>query len=407
VKTFSPHFLWCVIFSVANMALAVLPPADPPLPGYDRRAGTASGLGVVSPAQQLAVERLRLRQPQIQVEFDPITSGPKSITARGAFLSGSRGLGGAIPAEAASKFAVGDPYWATKAFLQEYRDLFGHGPEVLDEARVKQHFVTPHNGLRTVVWQQEVEGIPVFEAVLISHTSRRGELVNLSSRFLPGATNALIRAGQNRADMGVLPKVSARQALAIAAGQIGEQLLEAQIGVANIPNADRLVPDPEKRQKFRAPVLKGEAEARLVWLPMDQNATPSLLGRHPDGKEARGDVSRFGGCPGWRTAAATLFNGVHQRRYLPRLHERQPFAILARVFHADIGPTTFGFAKFADLQRTGHKCITQRLDRRRCQRDARQQRRCTHGFVWGRRARSATSAWFAVSSIRFPIGSGQ
>src|ERR1035441_3521161 len=92
MKTSSLHFLWCVFFSVANMALAVLPPADPPLPGYDRRAGTASGLGVVSPAQQLAVERLRLRQPQIQVEFDPITSGPKSITARGAFLSGSQGL---------------------------------------------------------------------------------------------------------------------------------------------------------------------------------------------------------------------------------------------------------------------------------------------------------------------------
>src|SRR5664279_5758595 len=226
MKTSSLHFLWCIFFSLANMALAVLPPANSPLPDYDKRVGTASGREVVSPTQQLAVERLRLREPHIQVEFDPITSGPKSITARDAFLSGSRGLGGAIPAEAASKFAVGDPHRATKAFLQEYRDLFGHGPEVLDEARVKQHFVTPHNGLRTVVWQQELEGIPVFEAVLISHTSRRGALVNLSSRFLPDATNALIRAGQNRADLGVSLKVSARQGLAIAAGEIGEQLVE-------------------------------------------------------------------------------------------------------------------------------------------------------------------------------------
>ena len=270
MKTSSLHFLWCVFFSVANMALAVLPPADPPLPGYDRRAGTASGLGVVSPAQQLAVERLRLRQPQIQVEFDPITSGPKSITARGAFLSGSQGLGGAIPAEAASKFAVGDPHRATKAFLQEYRDLFGYGPEVLAGARVKQQFVTPHNGLRTVVWQQEVDGVPVFEAVLISHTSRRGELVNLSSRMLPGATTALKRTGQSRADVGVSLKVSARQALAIAAGQIGEQLSEAQIEVESVSNAGPLAPDPEKRQKFKAPVLKGEAEAKVVWLPMNE-----------------------------------------------------------------------------------------------------------------------------------------
>ena len=78
-----------------------------------------------------------------------------------------------------------------------------------------------------MVWQQEVDGVPVFEAVLISHTSRRGELVNLSSRMLPGATTALKRSGQSRADVGVSLKVSARQALAIAAGQIGEQLSEA------------------------------------------------------------------------------------------------------------------------------------------------------------------------------------
>ena len=77
-----------------------------------------------------------------------------------AFLSGTNGLGGAIPAAAASKFAANDPQRATKGVLHEYKALFRHGPEVLDKARVKQQFVTPHNGLRTVVWQQEVDGIP-------------------------------------------------------------------------------------------------------------------------------------------------------------------------------------------------------------------------------------------------------
>src|ERR1017187_10290928 len=264
------HFLSFVFFCFANMALAFLPPADPPLPDYDKRVGTASGLEVVSQAQRLAVERLRLRQPHIQVEFDRITSSPKSVLARDAFLSGSHGLGGAIPVEATSRFAVDDPHRATKAFLLEYRDLFGHGPEALDEARVRQQFVTPHNGLRTVVWQQQVDGIPVFEAVLISHISRRGELVNLSSRMLPGATTELKRTGQSRADVGVSLKVSARQALAIAAGQIGEQLSEAQIEVESVSNAGPLAPDPEKRQKFKAPVLKGEAEAKVVWLPMNE-----------------------------------------------------------------------------------------------------------------------------------------
>ena len=49
------HFLSCVFFCFANMALAFLPPADPPLPDYDKRVGTASGLEVV--LKLLAAER--------------------------------------------------------------------------------------------------------------------------------------------------------------------------------------------------------------------------------------------------------------------------------------------------------------------------------------------------------------
>src|ERR1017187_9900325 len=267
---FRLHYLWCVLFFSANMALAFVQPANSQLPDFDKRTGAASALEVVSQAQRRAAERLQARQPHAQVEFDPITGGPKSVWAGSEFLGGSNGLRGAIPAATTSKFAANDPYRSTKAFLLEYADLFRHGPEVLDQARVQRQFVTPHNGLKTVVWQQEVDGIPVFEAVLISHTSRRGELVNLSSRMLPGATTELKRTGQSRADVGVSLKVSARQALAIAAGQIGEQLSEAQIEVESVSNAGPLAPDPEKRQKFKAPVLKGEAEAKVVWLPMNE-----------------------------------------------------------------------------------------------------------------------------------------
>ena len=49
-------------------------------------------------------------------------------------------------------------------------------PQALDQARIKRDFVGAHNGLMTVVWEQEVEGIPVFEGVLISlqHTAGTG-----------------------------------------------------------------------------------------------------------------------------------------------------------------------------------------------------------------------------------------
>src|ERR1017187_3721537 len=267
---FRLHYLWCVLFFSANMALAFVQPANSQLPDFDKRTGAASALEVVSQAQRRAAERLQARQPHAQVEFDPITGGPKSVWAGSEFLGGSNGLRGAIPAATTSKFAANDPYRSTKAFLLEYADLFRHGPEVLDQARVQRQFVTPHNGLKTVVWQQEVDGIPVFEAVLISHTSRQGELVNLSSQFLPDAPAAVQRGGQNRADLGASLNVSARRAVAIAAGQIGEQLTEEHVETNGTPNLSPSVPGPEKRQAFRAPVLKGEAEAKLVWLPLNK-----------------------------------------------------------------------------------------------------------------------------------------
>jgi hypothetical protein len=36
-----------------------------------------------------------------------------------------------------------------------------------------------------VVWEQQVDGIPVFEGVFMAHTTKRGELVSLASQFVP------------------------------------------------------------------------------------------------------------------------------------------------------------------------------------------------------------------------------
>ena len=259
--------LVCLLFG-ANLAPAFMPPVNPPLPNFDKRAEVAASQ-VVSREQRRAVELLQARQPHAHVEFDPITGGLKSVWSGKAFLTGSNGSGAAVPAATASRFAVNDPHRATKAFLLEYKDLFRHGPEALDLARVKQQFEMRHNGLRTVVWQQEVDGIPVFEAVLISHTSRRGELVNLSDQFLPDPPAAVAHGGQNRADLEASLRVSARRAVAIAAGQIDERLSEEQVEAAEASNPNPPVSDPVKRQAFRASVLKAKAEAKLVWLPMN------------------------------------------------------------------------------------------------------------------------------------------
>ncbi|MEI6393082.1 MAG: M36 family metallopeptidase [Verrucomicrobiota bacterium] len=234
-------------------------PERPALPNFDQRADKPGGMETVSGEQRAAVEQLRALLPQVRVSFDLVTGAPKMVAATDGFLSGANGVGKAVSAAAAKGIAADDPYRATRAFLQAHRQLFGYGIEALDQARVTREYVTPHNGLKTVVWEQQVAGVAVFEGVLISHTTRRGELVNICSQFLPDPIKA---AGRGES---VLPGVSAAQALTMAARNVGEDLWEAKISPTGGPAAGA-----EQRQKFTAPGLKGEAETKLMWLPLDK-----------------------------------------------------------------------------------------------------------------------------------------
>src|SRR5262249_38768230 len=130
------------------------------------------------------------------------------------------------------------------------------GPESLASARVTRDDRTAHNGMRTVVWEQQLQGIAVFEAILISHTTRNDELINLTAQFLPDAARAATAAA---------PAITARKAVALAAANVGVTVAEENITATTAVEAT-----PEQRQKFKAPGLKGEADAKLIWLPMDR-----------------------------------------------------------------------------------------------------------------------------------------
>src|SRR5882724_890029 len=90
------------------------------------------------------------------------------------------GAGLTVSAATAASYA-GDAYGPTKAFLRDQSNLFGFGPEALGSAVKTREFTGAHNGLTTVVWQQQLSGIPIFEAVLISHTSKDQALVSIAS----------------------------------------------------------------------------------------------------------------------------------------------------------------------------------------------------------------------------------
>ena len=237
-------------------------PNGPELPNFDKRAVAADS---AAPAERApAVGTLKARVANLQVYFDEHTGTPKWIVAGSGFLSGPGASGLAISPQTAALYSTNDTYRATKAFIQEHQGLFGFGPEILSSAQVTENAITAHNGMRTVVWEQALDGIPIFEALLISHTTKREELVNVSSQFIPNPAQAADNGTPNRAALLQTPQISAASAVNAMLIGLGETVDPSAIAAVEPQSLGA-----EQRQHFTAPPLNGEADVKLVWLPMN------------------------------------------------------------------------------------------------------------------------------------------
>lgn len=245
-----------------------------PTPAGGAASPAAPSVAAASPAatppagatRAEAENRLRARVPGVDIAFDERTGSPAFISSTSGFLTGTDGEGRAVPAAVAQTIPVGDPNRAIKAFLQEYRGLFGYGPEAIDAARATRDYVTEHNGMRTVVWQQQALGIPVFEAVMTANVTARGELINVASKFLADPVAAAKKGAPDATAQVAAPAVPAEKAVAIAAAQVGDQVAETEV-TAKDQSQGR-----ERRQHFEAPRLNGTSAA-YTWVPTDASTT--------------------------------------------------------------------------------------------------------------------------------------
>lgn len=250
-----------LVLGLALTAQAYLP-ADRARPtDVDRRWAVAtspvvnSGLAArgagAAVAAQFALAGLRQRVPGLVVDFDPHFGTVASLRSTDAWLTPAQ-----APAAARSGSATGPEAEAVvHDFLDAWQPLLGHGSEALAGARLQQQFVGAHNGLRTLVWQQTRESLPIQGATLIAHVTARGELVSLASGLLPAALP----------DGPAQPVLSALAATTRAAEELG--------GTVEAAGAQWLEPPagPAQRQRFTAPGLLGEASAELLWLPMNRD----------------------------------------------------------------------------------------------------------------------------------------
>lgn len=217
--------------------------------------------------QLRAYGALQQRVPTVNVDLDQITGSPRLVTAgHSAFLTGPAGKGAAISPSTLNAFPPTDPHRVIKAFVAEHADLFGHGADALAEALVRRDYVDRHNGLRTVVWQQQFQDVPVFSAHFLGHVTAHNALVQLSSQFVPNPMLSAANGTRNWADVLAAPPISAAAAVvrAAQAENINVSISPAAVVAQSLPEGT------ERVQHFRAPGLKGQARVELSWLPIDR-----------------------------------------------------------------------------------------------------------------------------------------
>ncbi|MBX7209074.1 MAG: M36 family metallopeptidase [Verrucomicrobiaceae bacterium] len=204
-----------------------------------------------------AAAALRQKVPGVQIDFDLVTGGPKNVTVPGRFLASPSGT---------TKLDH-DPNAAVREFLDANRALFGHGAAALEKggARVTREDVSAHNGMRTTVWQQELDGIPIFQSVLRANVTKNGDIITLGGSFVRDAAAASKLAPKDRAALIAQPAIGVAKAVTLAAADIGTVVDEAAV------KSGGAAAGAERTQRLEAPALS-DTSAHLTWVPMNADA---------------------------------------------------------------------------------------------------------------------------------------
>ena len=228
----------------ALSASAITPPARPQLENFDRRSAAAA-LPLAPAAAVLATDARGVR-----VDRDPVTGGAEFVGSPAGLLTAPLAAGAAV-----------DHAKIARDFLDRNRGVFGHGSGALKESRMLRDYTSESNGVRTMVWQQELDGVRVFEATLQAHVTAKGALVNIASKLVPDpAAAAKLNAAQRAARL-ARPAIGARQAVVLSGKNLGQEMAEAQVAEGDTPAG------AERKQSFRSRALTG-VSAALCWLPI-------------------------------------------------------------------------------------------------------------------------------------------
>lgn len=222
------------------------------LPEIDVRKGQSSAHKPAA-EREAAANSLRQKIPGVQIDFDPITGAPANITAVGKFLS---------KPDEASRTGT-DPLNGVRGFIDANAALFGHDSNALKKgkSRVTREDLTGNSGLKTLVWQQELDGIPLFNTIFKANLTKNGEVVTLSSHFLNDPSTAAKMPATERLAAIAQPAVDAPKAVSLVAASLNDEVSAQEVV------AQAAAEGTEQKQRFTAPKLS-DTTAWLTWMPL-------------------------------------------------------------------------------------------------------------------------------------------
>src|SRR6185295_4360270 len=114
--------------------------------------------------------RLRGLVPTVKVEDSPLLGSPQVILSTEQFLT--------PPVKAQAIDVV-------RGFLASYPSLVEISPRELDIANVTRDAVSEHSGTHHFTFQQQINGIDLFDAEVRANVASDGRLINIGVRMLP------------------------------------------------------------------------------------------------------------------------------------------------------------------------------------------------------------------------------
>lgn len=200
--------------------------------------------------REAAFNTLKNLHPRLSGGWDDITGVPRHLAMPDRYLT-SPGRAGSNPVE------------AVKQFVDSRPDLFGHKSAAMvgTAARITRHDTARDTGMTTFVWQQEVNGVPVYQSTLKANVSRDNEVITIGGGFVDNPDFGELSEEKERISHISSPPVSAINAVATAAASVGVSVRSSQI------KKGTRVEKTEKLQTYDAPGLIS-TYASLAWVPV-------------------------------------------------------------------------------------------------------------------------------------------